>query len=120
MKNLLIIAILLFVVETVTSQELTPVAKSHYTGKEISELCDTDIEKINYFYTSSFSINTEHPLYQDFVLEYCKSDVFDITFFSKYRLDDKRNTFESELYPGIKLELHSWQEIKNKYKEIEQ
>lgn len=115
------VIIVLFCTKAIQAQkktELADVAKKHYTAKEIADLSETDIQKINYYYTASYSIDKQHPLYEKFIQEYCGGTI-DVTKFEKYRKPDKPSEWRSEKYPGLVVKLASWNEINEKYKEIE-
>ena len=100
------------------TQTLVDVAKKHYTDEDIKQLKDVDIEKINFYYTQSFEIDSASYSYRAFIDRFC-SGSFDITVFDNYRQKENRNWFASEEFPNFKITLFSIDEIKVKYNQIE-
>lgn len=118
-KLILVFTLLLFgLVSFGQTLTLVDVAKKHYTDEDIKQLKDVDIDKINFYYTQSFIIDTENPAYKAFVDRFCNGS-FDITYFDKYRHKDERNWFASEEIQGIKIILFSIDEIQVIYNQIE-
>jgi len=100
------------------NNELVLSARKSYTIEEIEMLSQKDIQKINFYYTSSYSIDTNNNYYQAFIDKYCNGE-FNIKYFENYRLKDMENWFSDEEFPGIKITLISWNSLEEMYKKIE-
>ncbi|MEI7597580.1 MAG: hypothetical protein WCK02_17675 [Bacteroidota bacterium] len=98
--------------------ELVPMAKEHYTAKDILSLSPKDIEKINFYYTSTYNIDANNTYYQAFINKHCKG-IFDITYFENMRAKGYESWYTDEEFPGLKITLMSWNDIEKAYREIE-
>jgi len=100
------------------AMKLDAVARKHYSTKEMAQLSLKDVEKINFYFTKSFTVNTASTGYKKWLQDH--DGVFDITVFENYRRKSERFVVKREDYPGLEVELISLDELLEQYSRITQ
>ncbi len=97
------------------SDLINPLAKKHLTQIQIDTLSKHEIDMINYMYTSSFIVDTTNKYYKKWLNE--KGGI-DVALLNQQRKQSERAYCRFENYPGLVIELLSWDEMKAEAEKI--
>lgn len=111
--------ILFFSVLSSTAQvtsEMNPIAKTHLSQEQILSMSASEVNLINFFFTSTFIVDKTTPGYAKWLNDH--DGIFDVSLLSKIRKQSERSFYRNENYAGFVVELMSWDEIQAESKKL--